>query len=136
MATQLGATTTHLASDFEPDDVAADIAIDSSGSAIGVAAAVRGLGRRGHLVLLGLLPAGENRSGPQVITRELTVAGSFRFHSEMRPVIAALSDGSLHVSPVVSHLYPLEAALEAFAMAQDSARSGEVLLTFDGADTP
>lgn len=135
VATELGATATHLAKDFEPDDVGADIAIDSSGSAIGVAAAVRGLGRRGHLVLLGLLPAGEQPFlVSQVITRELTVAGSFRFHSEMQPVIAAMSDGSLFVAPVVSHVYPLDEAPEAFAMARDSARSGKVLLTF--ADTP
>lgn len=135
VATELGATATHLAKDFEPEEVGADIAIDSSGSAIGVAAAVRGLGRRGHLVLLGLLPAGEQPFlVSQVITRELTVAGSFRFHSEMRPVIASMSDGSLFVAPVVSHLYPLEDAYQAFAMARDSARSGKVLLTFHSAD--
>lgn len=133
VAIELGATTTHLAADFDSlvDSVDADIAIDSSGSALGVAAAVRSLGRRGHLVLLGLLPAGAQPFLlSQIITRELTVAGSFRFHTEMEPVIAALTDGSLSVDPVVSHRYPLDQAHEAFATARDSAASGKVLLTF------
>ncbi|MET3805378.1 2-desacetyl-2-hydroxyethyl bacteriochlorophyllide A dehydrogenase [Nakamurella sp. UYEF19] len=131
VAAELGATSTYLAKDFHPEDVDADIAIDSSGSAIGVASAVRGLGRRGHLVLLGLLPAGEQPFlVSQVITRELTVAGSFRFHGEMPAVIGALADGSLQVDPVVSHAYPVADAHEAFAMARDSAASGKVLLTF------
>ncbi len=139
VAIELGATSTHLANDFQPivDGLGADIAIDSSGSATGVATAVRGLGRRGHLVLLGLLPAGEQPFLiSQVITRELTVAGSFRFHSEMLPVIEALTDGSLFVEPVVSHSYPLDQAAKAFAMARDSASSGKVLLTFDSPEAP
>ena len=135
IATELGATATHLAADF--GDVAttldADIAIDSSGSVPGVASAVRGLRRRGHLVLLGLLPAGQQPFPvSQVITRELTVAGSFRFHGEMQPVIDALADGSLRVGPVASHSFPLDQAREAFAMAADAASSGKVLITFGG----
>lgn len=133
IATGLGATATHLTADFGAvaPSLDADVAIDSSGSAPGVADAVRGLRRRGHLVLLGLLPAGQQPFPvSQVITRELTVAGSFRFHSEMRPVLDALTDGSLYVTPVVSHSFPLDRAREAFAMAADAASSGKVLITF------
>lgn len=133
IAAELGATATHLAADF--DELApaldADVAIDSSGSVPGVASAVRGLRRRGHLVLLGLLPAGQQPFPvSQVIARELTVAGSFRFHDEMQPVIDALSDGSLQVAPIASHTYPLDRAAEAFVMAADAASSGKVLITF------
>ena len=135
VAAELGATTTHLAADFDvvAASLDADVAIDSSGSVPSVAAAVSGLRRRGHLVLLGLLPAGPQPFPvSQVITRELTLAGSFRFHSEMRPVLDALTDGSLWVAPVVSHRFPLEQASAAFTMAADAARSGKVLLTFQG----
>ncbi len=133
VARELGASQTHLAADFGAlaTSLDADVAIDSSGSAIGVATAVRGLRRRGHLVLLGLLPAGEQPFlVSKVITRELTVAGSFRFHDEMQAVIDALTDGSLFVGPVASHRHRLDDALAAFAMARDASASGKVLLTF------
>ena len=132
IAGELGATATHLASDTDVvASLDADVAIDSSGSVPGVASAVRGLRRRGHLVLLGLLPAGQQPFPvSQVITRELTVAGSFRFHGEMQPVVDALTDGSLQVRPVASHSFPLDRAAEAFAVAADAAASGKVLITF------
>ena len=132
IAGELGATATHLAADTDVvASLDADVAIDSSGSVPGVASAVGGLRRRGHLVLLGLLPAGQQPFPvSQVITRELTVAGSFRFHGEMQPVVDALTDGSLHVAPVASHSFPLDQALEAFAVAADAAASGKVLITF------
>lgn len=135
IATEIGATATRLAGDFAAiaTTLDADIAIDSSGSVPGVASAVSGLRRRGHLVLLGLLPAGQQPFPvSQVITRELTVAGSFRFHSEMQPVIDALADGSLKVGRIASHTFPLDQAAEAFSVAADAASSGKVLLTFQG----
>lgn len=134
IASELGATVTHLAADFDAlaASLDADVAIESSGSEPGAASAVRGLRRRGHLVLLGLLPAGQQPFPvSQVITRELTVAGSFRFHSEMQPVLDALTDGSLKVAPVVSHRFPLDQAPDAFAMAADAVSSGKVLITFE-----
>ena len=83
--------------------------------------------------IAGLLP-----SGPQpvlislAITRELELKGSFRFNDEIDDVIAALADGSLHIDPVITHEYPVQQALPAFAMARNSAESGKVLLRFDG----
>ena len=47
-------------------------------------------------------------------------------------VIAALADGSLNVRGVVTHVLPATDALEAFAIARDSAASGKVLLDFRG----
>ncbi|MEU3270818.1 L-idonate 5-dehydrogenase [Saccharomonospora sp. NPDC006951] len=112
-----------------PEGLDADVAIESSGSASGVATAVGGLRRGGHLVLLGLPPKPEQPfPAGLVTTRELTVAGSFRFHTEMAEVIAALGDGSLDVEPVISHEFPLREAETAFAVAADTSASGKVLL--------
>ncbi|MFI5085892.1 MAG: L-idonate 5-dehydrogenase [Actinomycetales bacterium] len=111
--------------------VEADIVIESSGSHQGLASAINGAVRGGRVVMVGLLP-----SGPQpvaislAITRELELVGSFRFNDEIDDVIAALADGSLVIDPVVTHEYPLEQALEAFAVAKDSSVSGKVLLKF------
>jgi len=64
------------------------------------------------------------------ITRELQLLGSYRFNDEIDEVIAALSDGSLRIDPVITHTFPLERALEAFDVARNSAESGKVLLDF------
>jgi threonine dehydrogenase-like Zn-dependent dehydrogenase len=45
-------------------------------------------------------------------------------------VIAALADGSLDVEPIITHEFSVTDALDAFAMARDSAQSGKVLLRF------
>lgn len=111
--------------------VQADVVIESSGSHHGLASAIQGATRGGTVVMVGLLPA-----GPQpvlislAITRELELKGSFRFNNEIDEVIAALTDGSLHIGPVITHEYPVEEALEAFAVARNSAESGKVLLDF------
>jgi L-idonate 5-dehydrogenase len=112
-------------------EVQADVVIESSGSHHGLATAIKGTVRGGRVVMVGLLP-----SGPQpvlvslAITRELELVGSFRFNDEIDDVIAAMADGSLFVEPVITHVFPLDRALEAFNTAKNSAESGKVLLDF------
>lgn len=64
------------------------------------------------------------------ITRELTLVGSFRFGDEIDAVIEALADGSLVVDAVLTHEFPFEQALDAFAVAGDASKSSKVLLSF------
>ncbi|MFF1386092.1 L-idonate 5-dehydrogenase [Arthrobacter sp. NPDC058288] len=114
--------------------VEADVVIESSGNHHGLASAIQGATRGGTVVMVGLLP-----TGPQpvlislAITRELELKGSFRFNDEIDDVIAALADGTLQIDPVITHEYPVEAALEAFGVARNSAESGKVLLSFGAA---
>lgn len=132
LAASVGATRTLLATDAEGiAAVDADFAIESSGSFRGLASAVRGVTRGGRVVMVGLLPSGEQPALISLaITRELELVGSFRFAAEIDEVIAALADGSLVVAPVVTHEFAVADALEAFAVAKDSAVSGKVLLRF------
>ena len=119
------------------DDVAAvdaDVVLESSGSARGLMSAVRGATRGGRVVMVGLLPTGEQPVLVSLaITRELELVGSFRFADEIDEVIAALADGSLTVDPVVTHEFAVEDTAAAFEVALDSSRSGKVLLRFDRA---
>ncbi len=109
----------------------ADVVVESSGTVPGLAAAVSAAARGGTVVLLGLQSAGEVASPlAAVITRELTLHGSFRFAGELDEVIAALADGSLDVTGVASHVEPARDAVDAFELAADPARSGKVLLDF------
>jgi L-idonate 5-dehydrogenase len=111
--------------------VDADVVIESSGHHRGLASAIAGATRGGTVVLVGLPPAGDQPVPVALaITRELRLLGSLRFNDEIDEVIAALADGSLAVEPVVTHVFPVAAALEAFTVAADAAVSGKVLLAF------
>jgi L-iditol 2-dehydrogenase/L-idonate 5-dehydrogenase len=132
VARQLGATRTLNATDGDAiAAVQADVALDSSGSPRGLASAIRGTARGGRVVMVGLLPTGDQPVPMSLaITRELELVGSFRFNDEIDEVIAALGDGSLVVDPVLTHEYQVADALEAFAVAKDASRSSKVLLRF------
>ena len=132
IATAVGATSTIIATDVDAiAAVEADVVFESSGSPRGLASAVRGAVRGGRVVMVGLLPSGEQPALISLaITRELELVGSFRFNDEMDEVIAALADGSLQVEPIVTHEFAASDALEAFATARDSSLSGKVLLRF------
>lgn len=132
VAVECGATATILASDADAiSAVDADIVIESSGSYRGLASAVHGATRGGRIVMVGLLPSGEQPALiSHAITRELELIGSFRFNDEIDEVIAALADGSLQAEAAITHEFAVTEALEAFAVANDSSRSGKVLLRF------
>jgi L-idonate 5-dehydrogenase len=132
IARAVGAIRTLHAGDAEAiAAVDADVVIESSGNFRGLASAIQGATRGGTVVMVGLLPTGEQPVLISLaITRELTLTGSFRFHDEIDQVIPALADGSLFVDPIVTHSFPVADALEAFAVAADPSVSGKVLLEF------
>ncbi|PPF27865.1 MULTISPECIES: L-idonate 5-dehydrogenase [unclassified Rathayibacter] len=132
IARAVGATRTIRATDADAiAEVAADVVFESSGSPRGLASAVRGAARGGTVVMVGLLPSGEQPAQISLaITRELRLIGSFLFVDEIDEVLAALADGSLAVAPVVTQVVPVERALEAFELARDASRSSKVLLDF------
>lgn len=132
IARAVGATRTLGADDADViRAVDADVVIECSGNPGGLATAVRAATRGGRVVMVGLLPPGEQPALISLaIARELELVGSFRFNDEIDAVLSALADGSLAVDPVVTHEFPATDALAAFAMAQDAAQSGKVLLDF------
>jgi 2-desacetyl-2-hydroxyethyl bacteriochlorophyllide A dehydrogenase len=132
IAAAVGATRTIRATDADAiAAVDADVVIESSGNHRGLASAIQGATRGGTVVMVGLLPTGEQPVLISLaITRELTLTGSFRFNDEIDDVIAALADGSLFVDPIVTHTFPASDALAAFAVAADPSVSGKVLLEF------
>lgn len=132
IATEVGATRTLRATDTEAiAAVDADIVLESSGNPRGLASALMGATRGGRVVMVGLLPDG-NQPVPiaTAITRELDLVGSFRFHDEIDDVIAALADGTLRIGPVITHEFDLARALDALEIAGDPTTSGKVLVKF------
>jgi L-idonate 5-dehydrogenase len=132
IAREVGASETLVAT--QTDEIAqvqADIVMECSGSPRGLASAIRSTTRGGRIVMVGLLPSGDQPVPMSIaITRELELVGAFRFNDEIDEVIDALADGSLYVAPVVTHEFAIEDALEAFSVARDSATSSKVLLRF------
>ncbi|ALQ29791.1 L-idonate 5-dehydrogenase [Glutamicibacter soli] len=132
VAAELGATRTLRAP--EAGDIAgihADVVIEATGNYRGLASAVRGAVRGGRVVMVGLLPSGEQPALISLaITRELELVGSFRFNDEIDEVLQALADGSLQIGAAVTHEFPASEALAAFETAKDASVSGKVLLDF------
>ena len=56
--------------------------------------------------------------------------GGLFFGAEFDEVIAALADGSLDVRGIISHVLPVDDALDAFSRAADPASSCKVLIDF------
>jgi L-idonate 5-dehydrogenase len=135
-ARALGATQTLLASDGAAlSAVQPDVTVESSGSVRGLAAAVTSTARGGRVVMLGLLPPGDQPVPiATAIERELELVGSFRFNDEIDDVLRALADRSLDVDAVVTHEYSIQDAHIALATAADPVRSGKVLLKFADPD--
>ena len=130
IARQVGAHDVLNATDAEAvAAVGADITIECSGNSRGLASAIKATKRGGRVVMVGLLPSGDQPLPISLaITRELELIGSFRFNDEIDEVITALADGSLAVEPIITAEYSVNEALEAFAQARDASSSSKVLL--------
>ncbi|MEV8378758.1 alcohol dehydrogenase catalytic domain-containing protein [Kribbella sp. NPDC056861] len=128
LALQIGATHTAQANEPLPP---ADLVIESSGSPAAVALALRALRPGGAMVNVGHLPAdGVLAPLHLAVTRELTIAGSSRFYSELPDALAIIAAHPHLFAPIISATYPLASAEAAFAEAADPSRSSKVLLTF------
>ncbi|WP_299035943.1 L-idonate 5-dehydrogenase [uncultured Pseudokineococcus sp.] len=132
VARAVGAHATLRADDAEAiADCQADVVVESSGHHLGLRSALAGAARGGRVVMLGLLPAGDQPvTIATAITRELELVGSFRFADEIDDVVGALADGSLAVEPVITHEHDVADAPAAFERAKDSSTSSKVLLRF------
>ncbi|MCP3425089.1 zinc-binding dehydrogenase [Rothia sp. AR01] len=131
-ARELGAEgTLHRPDAAEIAEVQADVVFESSGSWQGTDSALRGAARGGRVLMVGLLPPGQQPVDLSIaIARELELLGCFRFNDEIDEALAALADGSLRTGPIVSHVMDLDDAREAFETARRAEDSCKVLLRF------
>lgn len=132
----LGATTVDVATVPVTDQPAAigavEVAVETSGSAAGLRTALLSLARRGTAVCLGLAPGDVGVPVSTVVSRELTIRGSFRFDTEIADAVRMLGDGLL-LDPVISHVLGIEQAAAALELAADPTRSCKVLLDLGSA---
>ena len=115
----------------EESSLEADIAFESSGTPAGLATALRSVRRGGAVVAVGQLPRADTAEPAwRIVASELTVTGSLRLDVELPDALDFLADPNVTVDPVISHVYPLAQAVEAFEIAADASRSSKVLLHF------
>ena len=106
-----------------------DVHFECSGSAAALGSGISALRPKGILVQLGM--GGDMTVPMQAITaKELTLRGSFRFHSEFATAVEMMQKGLIDVSALITHKYALDQALEAFEMAKDRSRAMKVQIAF------
>jgi L-idonate 5-dehydrogenase len=133
VATAMGADEVRnlAAGDTLPDD--AELVFEASGAAAALGNVLRATARGGTLVQVGNLP-GTPVSAVlgDLVTREITWVGAYRFVEEISDALVAMRDG-LDVSPLITHRFDIERAAEALAVAADrSTGSSEVMLRLGG----
>jgi L-idonate 5-dehydrogenase len=130
VARRLGATAAINVS--EPAELpAVDVAIEASAATPALDACVRSVRPGGRVVLVGLFPPGETPVAVNAaVTREVELAGSWRFgNHEFRAAVDALAAG-LDVAPLLSLRVPFTNAPAAFAAASERERALKVQLVF------
>lgn len=135
-ARRMGATrTVNVARDavaLEPDKRDKgqfDIAFECSGNAAAIATNIAVLRPRGTLVQVGLsgevvLPLS------QLVAKEIAMTGSQRFHPEFAWAAELISTRRIDVRPMITAIFPLTDAVEAFTLASDRGRACKVQLSF------
>ncbi|WP_232665494.1 L-idonate 5-dehydrogenase [Pseudonocardia sp. TRM90224] len=114
-----------------PEDV--ELVFEASGAPAALGAVLHATARGGTIVQVGNLPG---TPAPTVlgdlVTREITWRGSYRFAEEITDALLAMRDG-FDVTPVVTHTFDLDQAAEAMATAADrSTGSSKVMVRLGG----
>lgn len=106
-----------------------EVGIECSGAEPALRAMIGALRPRATLVQLGLsgdmtLPM------MQITAKELSIKGSFRFHSEFAQAVAFMQKGLINVAPLVTHSFPLAQFQDAFETTNDRTKAMKVQLDF------
>jgi L-idonate 5-dehydrogenase len=114
-----------------PDDV--EVVFEASGAPAALGPVLRATARGGTVVQVGNLPGAEVPAAlGELVTREITWVGSYRFVDEIGEALRALGEG-LDLSPLVTHEFGIERAGEALVVAGDrGSGSGKVMLRLGG----
>ena len=102
---------------------------EASGAPAALGGVLRATARGGTVVQVGNLPG---TAVPAVlgdlVTREISWVGAYRFVEEISDALQAMCDG-LDVSPLITHRFDLDRAAEALAVAADrTSGSSKVML--------
>jgi L-idonate 5-dehydrogenase len=130
-ARAVGATRT-IRADREADALKTpqfDVAFEASGSLAALNACIASVKRGGTVVQVGTLP---HEPLPfvvnEIMVKELDFKGAFRWGIEFDWSVEYIASRRVDVGPLLSRQFPLQQAVEAFALAKDKSRSTKVQL--------
>lgn len=136
IAREMGATKTinvatrrDWTQDYSANKGTFDVMFECSGNEQALRSGLDVMRPRGIVVQLGL---GGDIKIPQntVVGKELSICGSFRFHSEFMLAVRLINEGRVNMQPMITRSYPLAQAREAFELASDRKRAMKVLIDF------
>ncbi len=128
-AKQLGVDETlNVADGDKPETMGYDIGIEAAGVLPSLQTVIDAVRRAGSVLQLGILPRDPGSIAlSEIGLRELTVYGSQRFETELDEALELLV-AHPQLEQVISHVFDLDRAQQAFEMAADSAQSSKVLI--------
>ncbi len=115
--------------EFAADKGYFDVTFECSAAAPAVRSAIectRPLGRIVQVGVTGDLPVPLN----MLVGKEIELVGAHRFHAEFAEAVALIDSGAIDPTPILTRTFPINEALDAFAMAGDRTRAVKVQLSF------
>lgn len=85
---------------------------------------------KGTIVQIGLGGADTAVPLSLLVSKEIALRGTFRFHEEFAEAVAAIGSGAIDVLPLLTATLPLADALAAFTLASDRTRAMKVQIAF------
>lgn len=106
-----------------------DVHYECTGVASALASGIAALRPRGIVLQLGL---GGDMNVPMmaITTKELSLCGSFRFHSEFAIGVELMKKRLIDVRPLITHTVPIDDAESAFKLAADRSQSMKAQIAF------
>jgi L-idonate 5-dehydrogenase len=102
-----------------------DVQFECSGAPAALASGIAALRPKGTLVQVGI--GGDMTIPMQTVTaKELTLRGSFRFHGEFAIAVEMMQKGLIDVTPLMTHKFSLDNAVDAFEMAKNRSQAMKV----------
>ena len=131
IAAAMGADATiDVSAEALPTDV--ELVFEASGATRALGGVLHAVARGGTVVQVGNLPGTESPAAlGDLVTREISWIGSYRFVDEITDAVAAMAAG-LDVTPLITHSFGIDDAASAMQVAADrSSGSSKVLLRLD-----
>lgn len=114
---------------FMPNKGTFDVLYECSGAAPALIAGINVMRPGGTIMQLGL---GGDMTLPMmaITSKELSLKGSFRFHSEFTVGVSLMQKGLIDVKPLITHTLPLDDAVTAFNLASDRSLAVKAQISF------